>query len=312
MTAGTGRRDRSVVMRAWIDALRLRSLPLAVAGSIIAAGIAALHDKFSLPVFVLMLLTAVLLQVISNFADEYGDLSTGLDDETRVGPIRGMQRGDITKKEMKLALIITSVLTVVVGIALLIVGLGVDKLWLAGVLLVIGLASLAAAMLYTMGSHPYGYIGLGDPMSFIFFGIVAVAGGATIYLGHFDPLTLIPGFALGFPVVGVLNLNNMRDAEDDRSKGKLTMANALGDPGMRMYHTVILVLAMILFVLYPMLEGIRDPVAYVFVVGFVAYILHIRAVWRVDEPVGFDPLMKPLSLATVVLSIVYALCLALA
>lgn len=176
---------------AWIQAARPRTLPLAASGSLVAAGIAAHFGEFRWSVFILMFVVSVLLQVIANFADDYGDLASGLDDETRVGPKRGMQRGIISVPQMKRVLVGTCALTFVLGIALILVafaaGPSMDgKSWLAiAVFVVLGLASIAAAIFYTMGKHPYGYIGLGDFMSFLFFGVVAVVAGSFLYLHQF-------------------------------------------------------------------------------------------------------------------------------
>lgn len=218
---------------AWVEAARPRTLPLAASGAVIAAGLAASAGAFRIEVLVLMLLVSVLLQVIANFADDYGDLAHGLDDETRVGPKRGMQRGVISPAEMRRVLVATCAVTFALGCALIYVSfadgpaLGAGSLGAAAALVLLGLAAIAAAVLYTVGPHPYGYLGLGDLMSFTFFGLVAVIAGSFLYTHAFSVASIAAGVALGLPVAAVMNVNNMRDSLDDAAKGKRTVANRL-------------------------------------------------------------------------------------
>ena len=224
---------------AWIEAARLRTLPLAASGSLIAAGIAASRGAFRPEVFALMLVVSVLLQVIANFADDYGDLSHGLDDETRVGPKRGMQRGVITPSQMFRALVVMCLATFALGCALIYVSFAGGPAMEGGTaaamtaFLVLGIAAIAAAVFYTVGPHPYGYLGLGDFMSFIFFGLVAVIAGSFLYLHEFEPAAIVAALALGLPVAAVMNINNMRDSTADAAKGKRTIANTLYALGAR-------------------------------------------------------------------------------
>ena len=268
MAMKTAARDE--VRAAWIQAARFRTLPLAASGSFIAAGIAAYHRVFRLEVFALMFVVSMLLQVIANFADDYGDLSHGLDDETRVGPKRGMQRGVITPAQMKRALIGMCVLTFLLGCALIAVAFSggpalTSNTWSAAAFFVVlGVVSIAAAVLYTVGPHPYGYLGLGDIVSAFFFGIVAVVGGSFLYLHLFQSLSLIAGIALGLPVAAVMNINNMRDSTADAAKGKHTIANRLYEAGartagggalagerrMRSYHRALVYTSLLLFCVF--------------------------------------------------------------
>lgn len=303
---------------AWVQACRLRTLPLAASGSLVAGAIAAAHGQFRWPVFVLMLLTSVALQVIANFADDYGDLASGLDDESRVGPKRGMQLGIIAVPQMRRALIGLSGATVAMGVALVAIALATGPAMtgsaaLAGVaFVVVGLACVAAAILYTMGRHPYGYVGLGDLMSFLFFGLVAVAGGSYLYLHAFTWEGWLGGVALGLPVAGVMNVNNMRDARDDRSKGKRTVANMLGDPAMRAYETALLACAAVLFLVTAALCGLRAPWGYaLLVVSYVPWAAVLTRMWRIPDPERFDRLMKPTSMGTVLVALAFTVAVVL-
>lgn len=231
--------ENNEIRAAWIEAARPRTLPLAASGSFIAAGIAAAAGAFRIEVFALMFIVSILLQVIANFADDYGDLAHGLDDETRVGPKRGMQRGIITPPQMRVALTVTCLATFALGCLLIYVAFtggpalanGAAPAMIA--FLVLGIAAIAAAVLYTVGPHPYGYLGLGDIMSFIFFGLVAVIAGSFLYLHAFTPGAVAAAFALGLPVAAVMNINNMRDSLADAAKGKRTIANRLYNAGAR-------------------------------------------------------------------------------
>lgn len=299
---------------AWIEAARPRTLPLAASGAIVAAAIAVCFAAFRWEVFVLMFLTCVLLQVIANFADDYGDLSHGLDDETRVGPKRGLQRGVITVSQMKKALIGTCALTFALGVALVAVSFaggptmdGASWVFVA-VFVALGALCIAAALLYTMGKHPYGYIGLGDFISFLFFGIVAVVGGCFLYLHAFEPASLVGGIALGLPVMAVMNVNNMRDAKRDAAKGKRTVANMLGDPGMRVYETVLLAVAAVLFVVTAVMCSVTSPVAYaLMVVSFAPWVRVLYGIWTTPDHEKFDRFMAPTSLGSVFVALVFCI-----
>lgn len=314
----SGTHTPAEVRAAWIEATRPRTLPLAAAGSVIAAAIAVAAGAFRWEVFALMFVTSILLQVIANFADDYGDLSHGLDDETRVGPKRGLQRGVITVPQMRRALVCACTLTFVVGVALVLVAFAggpamTGGSWAAvGVFVALGLASIAAAILYTMGKHPYGYIGLGDFMSFLFFGVVAVVGGSFLYLHEFTWTSLAAALALGCPVMAVMNVNNMRDAKRDAAKGKRTVANMLGDPAMRVYETALLVAGALLFVVAAVMCGTANPIAYaLIVVSFVPWVRVLRGVWGIEDPEKFDRLMGPTSMGSVIVAVAWWAAVAL-
>lgn len=300
------------VRAAWVEAARPRTLPLAASGSLIAAGIAAAAGVFRWEVFALMFVVSMLLQVVANFADDYGDLSHGLDDETRVGPKRGLQRGVISVPQMKRALIATCALTFALGVALVLVSFMGGPAMTGGsvaaiaVFVALGLASIAAAIFYTMGKHPYGYIGLGDFMSFLFFGVVAVVGGSFLYLHQFTWVSLVAALALGCPVMAVMNINNMRDAKRDAAKGKRTVANMLGDPAMRVYETVLLAAGAVLFLATLPMLGINNFISYFLVtVSFVMWVRVAVFLWHIPDPEKFDRLMAPTSMGSVLVAVAW-------
>jgi 1,4-dihydroxy-2-naphthoate octaprenyltransferase len=283
-----------------------------VSGSLVAAGIAADAGQFRWGVFALMFVTSALLQVVANFADDYGDLTHGLDDDSRVGPKRGLQRGVIGMAQMRRALVGTCLAAFACGVALVAVAFTggpatSGSAWVAaGVFVVLGLAAIAAALLYTMGKHPYGYVGLGDFVSFLFFGVVAVVGGSFLYLHAFTWASLVAALALGCPVMAVMNVNNMRDARDDAAKGKRTVANMLGDPGMRVYETVLLALGAALFLASLAMLGVANPVSYALVVLACAVWARVLAtMWKTPDPQRFDRLMAPTSMGSVLVAVAW-------
>ena len=331
----------SEVRAAWVQAMRLRTLPLAASGSFIAAGIAAHFGAFRAEVFALMFIVSMLLQVIANFADDYGDLSHGLDDETRVGPRRGMQRGIITPAQMKNALTGICSITFVLGCVLIGVSFTggptlTGSTWSAVAFFVaLGMASIAAAVLYTVGPHPYGYLGLGDIVSAVFFGLVAVVAGSFLYLHVFEPVTLLAGVALGLPVAAVMNINNMRDSTADAAKGKHTIANRLyaagiksaetadvnvrattpitrdqaGERRMRMYHRALVYVSMALFLLVVLLTGANLPLplsmvrAVLVLVCFIPLARATSGVCHQLDHTKLDRFMAPTSMGTVLVSL---------
>lgn len=301
-------------LASWVEACRLRTLPLAAAGVILAAGIAAYYHSFQWTIFIPMLLMALSLQILSNFADELGDLLSGVDDEERLGPIRALQRGDISKKEMIAGVVISSVASNFFAVLCLLASFKTPSAPGFIGFFILELLCIAAAILYTIGPRPYGYIGLGDLISFIFFGPVAVVGGAYLYIHSLPASLWLAGFALGCPVVCVINLNNMRDAQTDKAKGKLSVANILGDPAMRLYHACILIMAMLSFIVYRYLlaEAAQGNhwYYYFFVLAYIPWIISLIKIFKLKDPRAFDMLMKPTAGASVLVSLLLSISLA--
>ena len=226
-------------IKTWLSAARPRTVLLSLSGVMMGGFLAAREPLYDpVPIF-LAALTAILLQILSNLANDYGDFKKGLDNAERTGPQRVMQSGELTEKQMRRGIMLTAVLAWVSGAFLVFVAAHLTWRELA-VFAVLGLGAVAAAMLYTLGKRPYGYRGLGDLFCFLFFGWVAVVG--TYYLASktFDLTILLPATAVGFLSNAVLNINNMRDYENDKAKGKNSLVVKLGLKRAFIYHVVLI------------------------------------------------------------------------
>ena len=148
--------------KAWLQAARLRTLPLAIAGIVLGGFLAHGNHKFSLSITLFAVLTAIALQVLSNFANDYGDFIKGTDNDQRVGPTRALQSGAISQKAMKIGLYISGSIAFILGVTTLYLSFGSDKIVYALLFLLIGLGAIWAAIKYTVGTSAYGYKGLGD------------------------------------------------------------------------------------------------------------------------------------------------------
>jgi len=229
---------------AWIASLRLRTLPLACCGIVLGGSLAAVvgEGAWRLSVWVAALITAVSLQLLANLANDYGDCLKATDSPERVGPKRGMQMGLILPTQMRKALGLMIALTILSGSTLLALACHsfTDVLFFLG----LGALSIVAAITYTVGRHAYGYHSLGDVSVLVFFGWVSVMGSFYLLAGHFDARVFIPATACGLLSVLVLNVNNLRDLEEDQRHDKITLAVRLGARGARFYHIALLIVSL--------------------------------------------------------------------
>ena len=225
----------------WIQAIRLRTLPLAWASLTMGAALALSNGIFDWSIYLLSIATAFALQILSNLANDYGDAVSGLDGEHRVGPKRTIQDGLITKSQMKKAIFLTGSISFILGLSLIYISFQDWRLML--VFLIIGLGAIAAAINYTVGSNPYGYSGWGDLFVLIFFGWIGVSGSHMLYNGSLDVMTLLPGTSLGLLAVAVLNVNNIRDIDSDRISGKNSIPVKIGRSNAVKYHAALLIIA---------------------------------------------------------------------
>ena len=291
-------------LKAWISAARLRTLPLSVSGIVMAAGLSFYYNVFNISVFSLSLVTTLLFQVLSNFANDYGDGVKGTDNQFRIGPKRALQSGSIGKTEMKRAIWIISLLSLVATLALIYCAFGTNTSSYAFLFLLLGVIAILAAILYTVGKAAYGYVGLGDLFVFLFFGLVSVLGGYFLY----DQTTKLPGYlpavTIGLLSVAVLNLNNMRDVENDTMAGKRTLVVWLGTYKSKLYHFLLVGIATVCFVVF-INQQAEELIDYLPLFPFLFLWWHLYTVSQVEYNRDFDPELKKVALNTFAISILY-------
>ena len=226
-------------LKTWVKASRPRTLLLSFSGVLLGASLSVAAGCSGRTVVLFAALTAILLQVLSNLANDYGDFKKGTDSAKRVGPQREMQSGNITEKEMRKGIAVVSAMCMISGALLIFVFARLTWQELA-VFAALGIAAVLAALLYTLGKHPYGYLGLGDLFCFLFFGWAAVAGTFYLATKSLDLSVLLPASAMGFLSNAVLNINNMRDYENDKASGKNSLVVKLGLKKAFVYHCLLI------------------------------------------------------------------------
>lgn len=295
-------------MKHWIQAARLRTLPLSVSGIIVGSFYAMHQGLFDWRIFSLAIVTTLGLQILSNFANDYGDGVKGTDNETRIGPERAIQSGVISIKQMKNGIILTSVLTFLVAVLLIYISFGKENFLYTLLFLVLGITSIAAALKYTIGNSAYGYRGLGDVFVFLFFGLLSVLGSYFLYAKQLDWVLMLPACAVGLLSAGVLNLNNMRDELSDRASNKNTLVVKIGGKKAKAYHFVIVILAMLALLIFAFLKDFR-LLQYLFLIGFIPVLLHLKRIASYQNPKQYDPELKVLSLSTFLISVLLSIVL---
>ncbi|MDW9379036.1 1,4-dihydroxy-2-naphthoate octaprenyltransferase [Chryseobacterium sp. JV558] len=302
-------------MTDWIKAARLRTLPLSLSGIIMGAFIAKWRlygegGTWDWKIFALALLVTLLYQILSNYANDYGDGVKGTDAKRiNEAEARAVASGKITAKQMKNAVILFSVLSFVATIALLYVAFIPNYMNEFYIFIGLGVASILAAMGYTMGKKPYGYMGLGDVFVFIFFGLVSVCGSYFLFTKTFSWDMLLPGTAVGMMSMAVLNLNNMRDIESDRLSGKNSFALRIGFRNAMIYEMVLLQLPLLLILAFLGINGFMQAQNYyVFIVMILLIPLSKlrRKILSVKEPKELDQYLKQVGIMTFVMAILTA------
>lgn len=282
--------------QAWIEAIRPRTLPLSLAGIIMGSGIAFLDGFTDWGIFSLAMITTVLFQILSNLANDLGDGMKGTDNKDRIGPIRAVQSGVISQKEMKFAVIFTGILSLISSALLIYFGtqnMPFETIIFYGILAIL---CIAAAITYTIGKRAYGYFSLGDLMVFIFFGLVSVLGVYSLYSKQFEWINILPATTIGLLSTAVLNLNNMRDYSSDKKAGKNTLVVKLGPDFAKMYHVLILMIALGCFILY--LLELNIPLLIISLLPFIVIGLHAQKVMKTTSAKNFDPELKKVALST--------------
>lgn len=288
----------------WVSAARLRTLPLSISGILVGSALAYEAHHFDWKIFVLAVLTTLGFQILSNFANDYGDGVKGTDSNERVGPMRAMQSGLLSANELKRGVIICAVLTLFVAILLIYAAFGSDNFLYSLLFFILGLASVTAAIKYTVGESAYGYKGLGDLFVFIFFGLLAVAGSYFLYTNQLNATIFLPAVTIGLWSTAVLNLNNMRDRIPDARSNKNTLVVYLGEKQAKLYHYTIIITGFVSLLVY-FLE--TQHWRWAAMSSLVVFPLgkHLYTVYKNDSPALLDPELKVVALSTFFFSILF-------
>lgn len=288
----------------WLAAARLRTLPLSVAGIILGNAYAYAQEKFDPLIFILALATTISFQILSNFANDYGDGVKGTDNEDRIGPARVLQQGLLSPSTLKKGIVVNVVIAAVLAVALIFSSFSPDQWVMVFVFLLLGIAAIVAAIKYTVGEHAYGYYALGDLFVFFFFGLVSVLGSYFLQTQLFSPELLLPAIAVGCLSVAVLNLNNMRDAQTDSISQKNTLAVYLGFNKAKGYHYSLLITTLSCSLIF---AGIFSTGAWLFLPILIPLFLHAKRVKHIEQAVDYDPELKVVALSTFAFSVLMGL-----
>ena len=293
-------------LKAWISAARLRTLPLSISGALVGSAYAFHLGFFNTLIFSLIILTTLSFQILSNFANDYGDGIKGTDNESRIGPKRALQSGAISPSQMRTAVAINALISAILSIALILVVFGLKQLFTAAVFVCLGGLSIYAAITYTVGKSAYGYNALGDLMVFLFFGFLSVLGTFFLFTNHIDPWLFLPASSIGLLSAAVLNLNNMRDLESDRKSKKNTLAGYFGPNYSKVYHFSIVLLAIIFMLVFVLIMPFSYTIFFS-CLAFIPLLFHLKSVYYISNPKEYDPHLKTVALSTFTLALLFAL-----
>lgn len=306
-------------LKHWLAAARLRTLPLSVSGIIVGCSLAdfkvwnfqiGLHEVApsllsDYSIFILATLTTIGFQILSNFANDYGDGVKGTDN-IRIGEQRLVASGIISPKQMKRGIIIITVLTLCSALVLIYQAFRQDYFWYSVLFFVLGIASIAAAIKYTVGKKAYGYSGFGDVFVFLFFGWLSVVGSYFLYtkIVHLD--VFLPATTIGMLSIAVLNLNNMRDRIEDAKVNKNTLVVKMGSQQAKRYHYFLILVALVCAIGYVELHY-YSPKQYLFLIAFIPLIHNIIIVARNIIHKELDSELKKVALSTFLFAILFAI-----
>lgn len=291
----------------WLSTARPKTLPLALASILTGTALGYADGHFNGAILFWSVLTALLLQVLSNFANDYGDHQKGSDTAERIGPLRGIQQGLITARQLKWGLITVASLACLSGLVLIVVACRSWQDLFA--FLVLGALAILASITYTVGKKPYGYIGLGDISVLTFFGWIGVGG--TYYLQtHYviGPPIFLAATATGLLATAVLNINNLRDIEQDKLAGKNTLAVRLEMKNAKRYHAVLVFGALAIYVylgvFYAMALGMSMLLC---LLASPLLLWHLRSVFRARKPAQLRPMLAQMSLLALLTNVLFSL-----
>ncbi|QLG47159.1 1,4-dihydroxy-2-naphthoate octaprenyltransferase [Costertonia aggregata] len=293
--------------KAWVNAARLRTLPLSISGILVGTALANFYGYSNTVIFILALLTTIGFQVTSNFANDYGDGVKGTDNDERIGPKRAYQSGLLSRKELKKGIIVSIMINLVLVLFVVYFSFGTENLDNTLVFLILGLASVWAAIRYTVGNSAYGYKGLGDVFVFLFFGLLGVVGSMFLFTKNVTLLSFLPAIAIGTLSTAVLNLNNLRDHISDKKSNKNTLVVFMGFENGKVYHYVLILVAFICMLCFTLLNK-GSLVGYVHLLAFIPMFIHLIKVYKTEEPRSLDVELKKLALSTFLLALLFYLC----
>ena len=293
------------MIRAWISAFRLRTLPLAISSVGMGGFLAYASGQFRWEIMVLAILTTIFLQILSNLANDFGDSVHGADSDEREGPSRAVQTGAISKSQMRNAMFAFGGLSLLSGLALLYVALGwnIESFMF---FFILGVLCIIAAVTYTVGRRPYGYAGLGDISVLLFFGFTGVMGSYYLFANQLEWQVALPALSCGLFSVAVLNVNNTRDIESDKSAGKFSIPVRIGRRKAKIYQWILLISAMLSITVYGLLN-FSQVSQWIFVLSFPLFIVNGLKLWRAQKSSEMDPLLKQLAISTLLFVILFGI-----
>lgn len=309
----------------YIKAARLRTLPLSVSGIIVGSFLGHanpfierlnqtteeawyplfLGSPWKTSIFWLAILTTIGFQVLSNFANDYGDGIKGTDKE-REGEARMVASGAISPKQMKNAMIITTIFTLIVALLLIYVSFGKENFFYSLLFFGLGITAIVAAIKYTVGKSAYGYSGFGDVFVFLFFGLLAVVGTYFLFTQQLSPTIFLPAFSIGLLSTAVLNLNNMRDRKNDAKSGKNTLVVKIGAEFAKYYHYYLIGSSLLFALLYVAIH-FRTPLQFLFIIAYLPLLKHVFFVADNEEEALLDGELKKVALSTFLFAILFGL-----
>lgn len=291
-------------LKAWINAARLRTLPLSVSGIIVGFALADMIGFSNVIILILALFTTVALQITSNFANDYGDGVKGTDNENRIGPKRAYQSGILSRKELKKGIVLSILVCLLLILALIFESFSTENLGYIIMFLAIGILSIWAAIKYTVGNSAYGYRGLGDIFVFVFFGIVAVLGTMFLFSKQLTGLAILPAVSVGLLSVAVLNLNNLRDIESDRESKKNTIIVQMGFSNGKIYHYLLVAVSFVCTLVFTSLNY-KNGTNFLWVLAYIPLLLHLKRMLKIKDSFKVDPELKVVALSTFVFAIFF-------
>ena len=301
--------NKRKLFQAWISAFRPRTLFLAAAGVILGSGLAMHVGKFDLTTALLTLATALLLQLLSNLANDLGDFQKGTDRTgQRVGPMRSVQSGVISPLQMKITIGIVALITVFSGLVLLLRLYQILGIMVVAVFLIIGFFSILSALFYTLGHRPYGYKGWGDFFAFLFFGPIAVIGTYYLQAQSIDFRSILPSIGMGLLSAMILNVNNMRDIENDARSNKRTIAVRLGLGHAKVYHATLMLVMYVSFLIYSLMYAGSPWFRFGYVVVYVFQFLQLKQMFK-KEGAALDPYLKKTAVSAFLLAVLFCVCI---